>query len=205
MTAHLHRKPAITAKINTALRHVPVWAVYALGVVPAFWFIWRGIENELGPNPISKLEHLLGEFALQLLILGLAITPLRRFLSVNLLKFRRAISLLAFFYIVLHLLVWLILDVGVLSEIWADITKRPYITTGMLSFVCAVPLALTSNNWALRKLGKGWYKLHKLVYLICLLAGVHFVMLRKGLQLQPLLYLASICLLLGLRLIPKNR
>ena len=159
-----------------------------------------GIRNELGPEPIAKLEHLLGEFALQMLILGLAITPLRRVLRINLFKFRRAIGLIAFGYVLLHVLTWALLDIGDLNRIWADIMKRPYITIGMLALLGLIPLALTSNNFAQRRLGARWRQLHRLTYGICILGGLHFVMLRKGFQIEPLLYLGSILFLLSARI-----
>jgi sulfoxide reductase heme-binding subunit YedZ len=176
-----------------------VWLVYVFGLLPAFLYFWWGISNQLGPNPISDLEHLLGAFALQLLIAGLCITPLRRFANLNLLKFRRAIGLLAFFYVFLHLLVWLVLDVGQTSQIIKDIIKRPYITIGMLSFLCMLPLAITSNDLSVRRLGPKWRLLHRITYAVCLLGGLHFVMLRKGFQLEPLIYVGLVVLLLILR------
>lgn len=151
------------------------------------------------------MEHALGERGLQLLILGLAITPLRRHAGLNLLKFRRAIGLLTFFYILLHLLVWLVLDVQILSQIWADILKRPYITIGMAGFVVMLPLAATSNNLSVRRLGRRWQKLHKATYAVAILGAVHYVMLAKGFQIEPLVYLCVVLLLLGLRLRPRRR
>ncbi|MDX2484443.1 MAG: protein-methionine-sulfoxide reductase heme-binding subunit MsrQ [Pseudodonghicola sp.] len=186
--------------VNRWLRRVPVWAVYLLGVLPAPVLLYWGLTGGLGVEPIKALEHDLGALALQLLIAGLAITPLRRRLGLNLMKFRRAIGLLAFFYISLHLLTWLLLDVQIPSQIWGDIVKRPYITVGMAGFVLLLPLALTSNNRALRWLGPLWRRLHRLVYPAVLLGAVHFVMLRKGLQIEPLIYLAVVLALLALRL-----
>lgn len=186
--------------VNQILRKIPVWAVYLLGALPAPWFLYLGLTGGLGVEPIKALEHELGELALQLLILGLAVTPLRQHLGLNLIKFRRAIGVLAFAYVALHLLVWLVLDVQLPSQIWADIVKRPYITVGMAGFVLLLPLALTSNNWSVRRMGPRWRKLHKLVYPAVLLGGVHYVMLAKGFQLEPLLYLAAIVALLVARL-----
>jgi sulfoxide reductase heme-binding subunit YedZ len=185
--------------VNLVLRRIPVWLIYVFGSFPAFLYFWWGISNQLGPNPISDLEHLLGTFALQLLIAGLCITPLRRFANLNLLKFRRATGLLAFFYVFLHLLVWLVLDVGQASQIIKDIIKRPYITIGMLPFLGMIPLAITSNNMSVRRLGPKWRALHRVTYAVCLLGGLHFVMLRKGFQLEPLIYVGLIVLLLILR------
>lgn len=189
--------------INGTARKVPAWLVYLLGILPAAWFLYEGLTGGSGADPIKALEHELGEFALKLLILGLCITPLRKHLGVNLLKFRRAIGVMTFVYVLLHLLVWLVLDVQIVSQIWADILKRPYITVGMVGFALMIPLALTSNNFSVRKLGARWRKLHKLTYEIAFMGALHFVMVAKGIQLEPLLYMAVVLGLLALR-IPKG-
>ncbi len=191
-------------QLNGFARKVPTWAVYILCLLPVPWLLYLGQSGGLGREPIKALEHELGQIALQLLIVGLTITPLRRYLGLNLLKFRRAIGLLAFIYVSLHLLVWLVLDVGILSQIWADILKRPYVTIGMAGFLCLVPLAMTSNTYSIRKLGPKWRQLHKLTYLAVILGGVHYVWLVKGFQLEPLIYMGVILFLLALRL-PKRR
>ncbi len=193
------------SRVNQFVRLVPTWLIYILGPLPAAWLLWLGVNGGLGVEPIKALEHELGELALQLLILGLAVTPLRKWAGINLLKFRRAIGLIAFFYVTMHLLVWLVLDVQIPAQIWADIVKRPYITVGMIGFACLVPLALTSNNWSVRTLGVKWRKLHKLTYLAVLLGALHFVLLAKGLQAEPLLYLGAVVVLLLLRLRPAKR
>ncbi len=187
------------ARINDALRRVPVWAIYGVGLLPPPLLFWLGATGGLGVEPIKALEHELGELALKLLIVGLAITPLRRLAGINLLRFRRAVGLLCFYHALCHLLVWLVLDVQIVSEIWADIVKRPYITIGMAAFVLMIPLALTSNNWSVRRLGRLWRGLHRIVYIVAVLAGLHFVMVSKGFQIEPLLYLATILVLLALR------
>ena len=191
-------------RLNTIARRVPTWVVYIVGLLPIPWLLFQAQTGGLGAEPIKALEKELGLLALQLLVAGLAITPARRYLRLNLIKFRRALGLLAFIYVSLHLLVWLVLDVGILSQIWADILKRPYITIGMAGFACLVPLAATSNNFSIRKLGATWRKLHRLTYLAAILAGVHFIWLVKGFQIEPLLYMAAILALLVLRL-PKRR
>ncbi|WP_340244862.1 protein-methionine-sulfoxide reductase heme-binding subunit MsrQ [Sulfitobacter pontiacus] len=191
-------------RLNTIARRVPTWVVYIVGLLPIPWLLFQAQTGGLGAEPIKALEKELGLLALQLLIAGLAITPARRYLRLNLIRFRRALGLLAFIYVSLHLLVWLVLDVGILSQIWADILKRPYITIGMAGFACLVPLAATSNNFSIRKLGGTWRKLHRLTYLAAILAGVHFIWLVKGFQIEPLLYMAAILALLVLRL-PKRR
>jgi methionine sulfoxide reductase heme-binding subunit len=194
----------IVDQVNGFVRKVPTWPVYILCVLPVPWLLYLAQTGGLGIEPIKALEHELGEIALQLLIVGLTITPLRRYAGLNLIKFRRCIGLLAFLYVSLHLLVWLVLDIGILSQIWADIIKRPYITIGMAGFLCLVPLAVTSNTYSIRKLGPKWRTLHKLTYLAVVLGGVHFIWLVKGFQVEPLLYMVVILGLLALRL-PKRR
>ena len=190
-------------RINRALSRVPAWPLYIIGVLPPAWFLWLGLTGGLGVEPIKALEHRLGELALQVFIATLAISPLRDWTGVNLVKFRRAVGLLAFFYICLHLLVWLVLDVQILSQIWADIVKRPYITIGMLAFVLMIPLAVTSNNLSVRKLGpKRWKRLHRLTYAAGILGAVHFVMLAKGFQIEPLVYLGLMLFLVAARVGP---
>jgi len=191
--------------LNRAARRLPTWVVYLLGALPAPWAFYQGLTGGLGVEPISALEHALGLYALQFLIAGLAITPLRRFAGINLIRFRRALGLLAFYYVTLHLLVWLLLDVQVPAHIWADLVKRPYITVGMAAFLLLLPLALTSNALSIRKLGPWWRSLHRAVYFAVLLGALHFVMLRKGLQIEPLIYLALVAGLLLLRLTPRRR
>ena len=194
----------IVDHINAFARRVPTWILYILYLLPVPWLLYLAQTGGLGREPIKALEHELGEIALQLLIFGLCITPLRRYLGINLLKFRRMFGLLAFIYVTLHLLVWLVLDVGILSQIWSDILKRPYITSGMASCVLLLPLAATSNNLSVRRLGPAWRRLHRLSYVAVLLGGVHYVMLTKTWALEPLLYMAVILGLLLLRL-PKMR
>lgn len=186
--------------INTALRRIPTWVLYLLGSLYPVWLLYLGMTGGLGADPVKALEHELGERALQLLILGLAVTPLRRFVGVNLIRFRRALGVLTFTYVALHLLVWLLLDVQIVSQILADIAKRPYITIGMAGFVLMVPLALTSNDASVKRLGRKWKRLHLLTYPAAFLGGLHYVMLVKGFQIEPLIYLTVIVVLLALRL-----
>ena len=191
-------------RLNRMLRKLPAWTLYILGAFYPAWLLWQGLTGGLGVDPVKVMEHALGERGLQLLIATLAVTPLRRFTGLNLMRFRRALGLLTFFYIFLHLLVWLVLDVQILSQVWADILKRPYITVGMAGFVLMVPLAVTSNALSVRRLGRRWNRLHKASYVVALLGATHFVMLVKGFQIEPLLYLAVVILLLLLRLRPRR-
>ena len=192
-------------RLNHALRHVPTWAVYICMAVPLPVFFWQGLTGALGPEPIRALEHLYGQVALAYLVASLTITPLRRNLGINLLRFRRAAGVMGFVYVVAHLLVWLVLDIASVTAIWADIVKRPYITVGMAAFLLLLPLAATSSNAAQRRLGHRWEQLHKLTYPAIVLGGLHYVMQAKGWQLQPIVWLGAILLLLALRIGRKSR
>lgn len=189
--------------LNTALRRVPVWLVYLAGLIAPVIMFGLAATGNYGVEPIKALEHELGELSLQVMILGLAITPLRKLVGLNLMKFRRAIGVLTFYLVFSHFLVWLVLDVQILSQVWADILKRPYVTVGFGALLLMLPLVITSNNWSIRKLGPRWRKLHKLVYPAVVLGGVHYVMLTKTWQLEPMIYLVVILGLLATRL-PKQ-
>lgn len=195
----------IIDRINGVARRIPTWAVYILYLLPAPYYFYLALTGGLGPDPVKPLEHEYGQIALQLLIIGLCITPLRQYFGLNLIKFRRTFGVLAFTYVTLHLLVWAFLDVQTVDRVIADIIKRPYITIGMAGFLLLVPLAITSNNWSVRKLGPKWRKLHKLTYAAVLLGGVHFIWLVKGIQLEPLVYMAVILALLAPRLRKPGR
>jgi sulfoxide reductase heme-binding subunit YedZ len=177
-------------------------AIYVFGVVPAVWTFYLGVVDQLGPDPLKTLEHTLGLWALRFLVVGLAITPLRTLGGPNLIYYRRAMGLLAFFYAALHLTVYVVLDQGLdPTAIGQDILKRPYITIGMLAFTLLVPLAITSNNFMIKRLGAGrWQRLHRLVYVAAAAAAIHFVMLVKAWPLEPLVYATLVASLLLFRL-----
>lgn len=179
----------------------PTWPVYLAGLLPALWYAYQILYGDLGADPAKTLEHAMGEWALRFLILGLAVTPLRREFGISLLKYRRAIGLTAFLYVLLHLAVYLLLDQGLdWSAIWADIVKRPYITIGMAGLVLLLPLAATSFNAAIRWIGgRNWNRLHTLVYPAVLAGAVHYVMLVKSWPPEPLVYLGIVLALLGWR------
>ncbi|MBI6630945.1 protein-methionine-sulfoxide reductase heme-binding subunit MsrQ [Pontibaca salina] len=195
----------MTATLNRLARRLPVSALYIIGALPPFILLYMGATGGLGVEPIEALEHELGGLGLKALIVTLAITPLRRFVGLNMIRFRRAFGLLTFYYICCHLLVWLFLDVQIAGQIWADILKRPYITIGMAAWALMVPLAVTSNNHSIRFLGPRWRQLHRLTYGVAILGAIHFVMLRKGFQLEPLIYLTVILALVALRMVPKRK
>jgi sulfoxide reductase heme-binding subunit YedZ len=190
-------------RINDVVQRVPRWLVYVLGFVPAVAYFGLGLMDELGADPMRKLEQELGLWALRFLIAGLTVTPLRQLTGINLLRYRRAIGLLAFYYVALHLTTYLGLDQQLDGRaIWADLVKRPYITIGMASFVLLVPLAATSNNASIRRLGgQAWARLHKLVYVAAIGGAVHFLLLVKSWPPEPIVYAALVALLLVYRLV----
>ena len=181
-------------------------SIYLLGLLPAVWTFYLGIVDQLGADPQKTLERTLGVWALRFLLLTLAITPLRRLGLANWLRWRRALGLLAFYYAVLHLTVYSVLDQGLdLGAIWADIVKRPYITVGMLAFTLLVPLAVTSNAPMIRRLGgAAWQRLHRLVYLAAAAAVVHFIMLEKSWSAELILYAGLTTALLAFRLFSRR-
>jgi sulfoxide reductase heme-binding subunit YedZ len=208
------RPPSTSAK-RLLLGSDPVRrAIYIVGLMPAVSTFYLGLTDQLGADPQNVLERTLGLWALRFLILTLAITPLRRLGGPNWVRYRRTLGLLAFYYAVMHLSVYLLLDMDlVLAAIWADIVKRPYITVGMLAFTILVPLAVTSNSTSIRRLGgAAWARLHKLVYVAIAAAALHFIMLVKVWAVEPLVYAAIVAMLLGYRLVvylrprqPKRR
>jgi methionine sulfoxide reductase heme-binding subunit len=186
-----------------ALPQVPKIAIYIVGFIPAIWLFYEGLNDRLGADPMRYLEQSLGLWALRFLIATLSITPLRQLLNINLLRYRRAIGLLAFYYAALHLTTYLVLDQGLdFAAIFADIVKRPYITIGMATFIVLVPLAVTSNNASIRRLGgQTWARLHRLVYLAAIGAALHFLLVVKSWPPEPLVYAAIVGALLGYRLL----
>ncbi len=189
-------------RINGALRRVPAWPLYIAGALPPLWLFWRAVGGTLGADPVKGLERQMGEWGLMLMVAVLAVTPIRRFTGVSLIRYRRALGLLTFFYILMHFTVWVVLDMGLLlDQALADIVKRPYVTIGMAGLVMMLPLALTSNNWSIRRMGPAnWQKLHRLTYPAALAGSLHYIWLVKSWPPEPFLYLAAILLLLGLRI-----
>lgn len=189
-------------RINKLVAKVSPWWVYGVGLLPAAWYFYLGAINDLGANPIQTFEHILGEWALRFLIATLLVTPLRDLTRINLFRFRRALGLLTFYYVLFHFLTYFILDRGMnLPVIAVDIFKRPYIIVGMIAFICLIALAVTSNNRAIRAMGRAWGQLHRLVYLVAVLGVVHFFMAVKSWPPRPFIYASIIAVLLGYRLL----
>ena len=191
-------------RLNALARRVPTWVIYGLGLVPLGLLVWGAVFGGLGPAPVKAIERGLGERGLQFLLASLAITPLRR-VGLNLVRFRRALGLLSFLYISLHLVAWVWLDMGLRwSEMLADLTKRPFVILGMIGFLVMIPLAATSWTGAIRRMGAAaWQRLHKLAYVAILAGVVHQALLSKVWTVEVLLYLGLGLGLLALRLVPK--
>lgn len=187
------------------LKPASVWTLYAVGLLPGLYAFYLGIFGGLGADPVRAFEHLLGLWALRFLCLGLAVTPFRDLLGVNLISYRRALGLLAFYYVLAHFTVYLTLDRGLIfSSILGDIAKRPYIMLGMAGLLMLIPLAATSNRWSIRRLGQNWNRLHKLVYVIAAAAVLHYALSLKAVTAEPAFYIAVVTVLLAYRLMrPK--
>ena len=192
-------------RLNSAFRRLPTWAVYLGGTLPFLWLASNAVQGDLGPDPVKAVEHRLGELGLQFLIASLAVTPLRR-VGLNLVRYRRALGLLAFGYVALHLTAWVWLDMGLRwSEVAADLWKRPYIIIGMLGFAALLPLAATSSNAAIRRMGPlAWRRLHRLAYVAVVAGVLHLLLLVKVWTASELTYAAVVILLLASRLLPTT-
>lgn len=197
----------IVDPINKVARKVPTWLVYILYLIPIPVFFYLAQTGAMGVEPINALEREMGEITLQLIVIGLCITPLRKYAGLNLIKFRRTFGVLAFTYVVVHLAIWVVLDMSLRwGQMWDDIWKRPYITIGMVAFLLMIPLAVTSNNLSIRKMGAAtWRKMHKAVYLIAVLGAVHYIMVQKVWEVEPLIYLTVILVLIATRYKPKQK
>ena len=192
--------------VEQQYRYVYKPAVFAASLVPALLLLcgalgWFG--RDLGADPVAKLLHSCGKTGLNLLLLTLLITPARRLTGwSSLIRLRRMLGLFAFFYLLAHFTVYLVLDRqldyhGVLQ----DIVKRPYITIGFGALLLLVPLAITSTNRMMRRLGRRWQKLHRLIYLIVILGVWHYWwQVKKDIR-QPLLYAGMVTVLLGYRVV----
>jgi len=180
--------------------------VFAACLVPLAWltcgaFGWFGAS--LGADPVKELEHECGKTALNLLLLTLAVTPVRELTGQpQLLRLRRMLGLFAFFYVVLHFTIYVVLDLELnFATLGADIAKRPYITIGFGALLLLVPLAVTSTNGMMRRLGRRWQSLHRLVYLIATIGVWHFYWQVKRDVREPLIYAAILAALLGYRVV----
>ncbi|RRQ21137.1 protein-methionine-sulfoxide reductase heme-binding subunit MsrQ [Thiohalobacter thiocyanaticus] len=175
---------------------------FLLCLLPLAWLVLRALTDQLSANPIEDITDATGTWTLRLVLITLAMTPLRRLTGWKWpLRLRRMLGLFVFFYASLHLMTYLWFDQFFLwSEILADIVERPFITLGMTAYALLLPLALTSNQASQRWLRRGWKRLHRLVYPIALLGVIHYYWLVKADVREPLLYGAVWLVLMGLRL-----
>ena len=178
--------------------------VFVAGLAPLAWMICGALQlfgASLGADPVKKLEHECGKTALNFLLLTLAVSPVRSLAGLpQLLRLRRMLGLFAFFYATLHFSVYLVLDLELnWHMLGADIAKRPYITIGFTALLLMIPLALTSTNGMMRRLGRRWQSLHRLVYVIALLGVWHFYWQVKRDVREPLIYAGVLAMLLVFR------
>ena len=176
--------------------------VFLLCLTPLAWLVWDTLQNDLGTDPVAQLEHRTGLWALRLLLATLAITPLRRVTGWNkAVRYRRMLGLFAFFYVTVHLAIYLFVDLGgYWADIFEQIAKKPYITVGFAAWLLLIPLAVTSTQKMMRRLGRRWGQLHKLVYATALLGVLHFLWLVKADKREPLVYIAAFVVLMLWRL-----
>jgi sulfoxide reductase heme-binding subunit YedZ len=175
--------------------------LFVVCLLPLALGIWDGFTDQLGANPIEEITHRTGDWTLRLLLLTLSATPARRLFGWSWpLRLRRMLGLYCFFYACLHFLTYLVLDQFFdWDEIVKDIIKRPYITVGFTAFVLLIPLAATSTNAMMRRLGRRWGQLHQLVYVIAVFGVLHYLWLVKADYLQPLIYATILLFLLLVR------
>ena len=180
-------------------------AVIVLAVAPAVWLAYRALNGMLGVNPVEDLLLTTGLWAFRFLLLSLAVTPLRQMTGWHsVIRFRRTLGLFAFFYACLHLATYVVLDQGVeLRFILADVAKRPFITAGVTAFLLMFPLAATSTRGAIRRLGRRWQVLHRLVYISAAAAALHFIWKVKVVAGEPIYYGVALILLLTFRVLRK--
>ncbi len=164
--------------------------VFVLCLLPISSIVWRIFYGDLGSDPIETITFATGDWTLRFLLITLAVSPFRQWFGLSaLLRFRRMLGLYVFFYACCHFLIWFIIDHALsFGDMVEDIIDRPYITFGFSALMLLIPLAVTSNNVMLRKLGRRWKKLHQLVYAIIILGVLHYLWLTKADYLEPGIY-----------------
>ncbi len=175
--------------------------IFAAALVPAAALVYGAFTDNLTANPIEYITHTTGTTALTFLIITLTVTPLRRLTGRNeIIRLRRMLGLFAFFYACLHLSTWVVLDWFFdVASMATDILDRPFITLGMTTFLLLLPLAITSTAGMIRRLGKRWQQLHRLVYVAAVTAIVHFWWVVKADFREPRLWALALSVLLGVR------
>jgi methionine sulfoxide reductase heme-binding subunit len=189
---------------SAVVRRIIKPALFLVCLLPALSVLWRAFGlggSHLGTNPVEEIQDTFGQWGLRLLLITLCVTPLRDWFNAAwLIQLRRMLGNYAFFYVLLHFLTWLILDQGLYWDgILDDIARRPFITIGFTALLMLVPLAVTSTNAMMRRLGRRWKTLHRLVYVIVLLGIWHYYWQVKADVREPLIYLSIALVLLGWR------
>lgn len=182
--------------------------IFINALVPLAFLFWDAYFQKLGANPVEFFLRTTGVLTLVFLFITLAVTPLRKFFGWNaLVKFRRMLGLFAFFYAFLHLITYGVFDKSFdISAIVSDVWQRPFIAVGMLAFFLLIPLAVTSTNGMIKRLGgKNWARLHKLTYVIAILGVIHFWMIVKSDLTYPFLFAVILAMLLGYRFFDRNQ
>ena len=177
--------------------------IFIVSLIPAAYLTYALFYGNLGPNPAETLQLETGIWSFRFLLITLAITPVRRVTRWNrVIQYRRMLGLFAFFYATLHLATYIVLDRYFdLAGVWEDVAKRPFITMGMLAFAAMLPLELTSTKGWIRRLGKKWTTLHRLIYLSAIAAAFHYLWKVKIAAGSPVYYAAIVAVLLGFRLL----
>ena len=195
--------PEARFNVDRAIRFYVKPAVFAAALAPLAVLGWRIAHDMLGANPVEAVNRFTGDWALRFVLITLAVTPMRRMTGINsLLRLRRMLGLFAFFYATIHFTSFVWIDQGFdMDEIIKAVVKRPFITVGFMGFLLLIPLAATSTNGMVRRLGaRRWQQLHRLVYLIAGLGVLHFFWMVKSDIREPLLYAAILMFLLGYRI-----
>ena len=189
----------VTKRLKASVKPIVFFAALA----PFIYLVFELFTGGLGPNPIDSLTDSTGTLAIRMLLISLALTPLRFLLKQTWpLRLRRMLGLFAFFYASLHAIIYWVLDQQLdLALVWDDLEKRPYIMAGTTAFLLLLPLAVTSTRKMVKRLGRRWSALHRGVYLASTAAVVHYVWLAKGDLVEPLIYLGILIFLLGFRFV----
>jgi sulfoxide reductase heme-binding subunit YedZ len=187
--------------------------VFIACLAPLAWITWRAFSEQLGADPVNEITHFTGDWTIRFLLITLAVTPLRRITKqYKLVQFRRMLGLFAFFYGCLHFLTWVVLDkvlslqalgdlhfASLMQQMAIDIGKRRYITIGMLGLALMIPLAVTSTKASIRRLGKRWQTLHRLIYFSAIAGVIHYWWLVKADTSSPRMYALIVAGLLAIR------
>jgi sulfoxide reductase heme-binding subunit YedZ len=203
----VNREPSTGISVNRTSLDKSLKAVLFIGALAPFLvLLFDAFTGGLGADPVKSITHRTGWWTLTLLLVTLAVTPLRRVTGYNrLVQQRRMLGLFAFFYATLHFLTYVVLDQTLdFSYVGEDIAKRPYITIGFAAWLLLIPLAVTSTKASIRRLGKRWTQIHRLVYLVAVIGVIHFYWQVKKDVREPLIFAGILAVLLAFRAIPRR-